>query len=70
MAKLRPMTHQALTDVKYDIHSRDVHIKEGEQYKIANKMFEEDSEILFFYYWNDKDEENHGFYTYPIERVA
>lgn len=48
MAFLRPMTHQALTDDKYDINSRDIHIKEKDRYSVAKRMFEEDEEILFF----------------------
>lgn len=67
MALLRPITQQALNDVKYDIHSRDIHIEESERYSIAKKMFEEDKSILYFFYWSDADEENGGFYTYPIE---
>ena len=67
MALLRPITQQALDDVKYDIHSRDIDIKESERYSIAKKMFEEDKSILYFFYWNDADEERGGFYTYPIE---
>ena len=67
MAKLRPITHQALTDVKYDIKSRDIHIEEKDRYSVAKKMFEEDKSILYFYYWDDADERRGGFYTYPIE---
>ena len=67
MAFLRPITRQALTDVKYDVYSRDIHIKESERYSIAKKMFKEDNSILFFFYWSDADEERGGFYTYPIE---
>ena len=48
MAFLRPMTHQALIDDKYDINSRDIHIKEKDRYSVAKRMFEEDEEILFF----------------------
>ena len=66
MAFLRPMTHQALIDDKYDINSRDIHIKEKDRYSVAKRMFEEDEEILFFYYWNDIDEELG--YTYLIEK--
>ena len=53
MALLRPITQQALNDVKYDVHSRDIHIEESERYSIAKKMFEEDKSILYFFYWND-----------------
>ena len=49
MALLRPITQQALNDVKYDIHSRDIHIKESERYSVAKKMFEEDKSILYFF---------------------
>lgn len=71
MAKLRPITLKALTDVHYDINSRDIIINEGEQYKVAAKLFSEDKngEILYFYYWSDADiKSGNGFYTYPIER--
>lgn len=68
MAFLRPITKQALTDVHYDIKSRDIHIEEKDRYDIANKLFKEDSNILFFYYWNDIDEKLGGGYTYPIEK--
>lgn len=67
MALLRPITHQALTDVKYNIKSRDIHIEESERYLVAKKMFEEDKSILYFYYWDDADEMQGGGYTYPIE---
>ena len=67
MAFLRLITQQALTDVKYDVYSRDIHIEESERYSIAKKMFKEDKSILFFFYWNDADEESGRFYTYPIE---
>ena len=69
MAKLRPITHQALTDVKYDIKSRDITIKEGEQYEVAERLFNEDPSIIYFNYWSDADLEENGFYTYPIERA-
>ena len=49
MALLRPITQQALNDVKYDVHSRDIHIEESERYSVAKKMFEEDKSILFFF---------------------
>ena len=49
MALLRPITQQALTDVKYDIKSRDIHIEESERYSVAKKMFEEDKSILYFF---------------------
>lgn len=68
MAFLRPMTHQALIDDKYDINSRDIHIKEKDRYSVAKRMFEEDEEILFFYYWDDIDEELGGGYTSLIEK--
>ena len=66
MALLRPITQQALNDVKYDVRSRDIHIEESERYSIAKKMFEEDKSILYFFYWSDADEENGNFYTYLI----
>lgn len=31
-------------------------------------MFEEDKDILHFFYFNDKAEKRNGFYTYPIEK--
>ena len=70
MAKLRPITLRALTDVAFDIESGDITIKEGEEYKVAAEMFKADKkrEILYFYYWNDADLKANGFYTYPIER--
>lgn len=67
MAFLRPITQQALTDVKYDIKSRDIHIEEKDRYSMAKKIFEEDKDILFIYYWDDADEMQGGGYTYPIE---
>jgi hypothetical protein len=70
MGKLRPITYQSLTDVHYDIKSRDITIKDGEQYNVAAKMFKEDSkrEILYFYYWDDAALKENGFYTYSIDR--
>ena len=68
MARLRAVTKRSLTDVSYK--SRDIPVKEGEQYGVATRLFNEDTkgEILFFYYWSDEDLANKGFYTYPIER--
>ena len=69
MARLRPITNQALTDVKYDIRSMDVEIEDGEQYKVASEMIEKDKSIIFFYYWSDADiKSGNGMYTYPIEK--
>ena len=53
MAMLRPITKQALTDAKYDIHSRDMTIEEGQQYPIASSLFRKDKSILYFNYWSD-----------------
>lgn len=69
MARLRPITNQALTDCQYDIKSRDMTIKDGEQYAIAEKMFLEDSKILYFNYWSDKDiAEGCKMMSYSISR--
>ena len=53
MAKLRPITNQALTDVKYDIKSRDITIKDGQQYVVAAFYFHKCKDILYFNYWSD-----------------
>lgn len=66
MAKLRPVTHQALTDPKYIIDSRDIQIKEGEQYEVAERLFNEHPEILYFNYWDD--EEGNRMMDYSIDR--
>ena len=72
MAFLRPITHQALTDAKYDIRSHDIHIKEKENYQMAKKLFDEDKngDILYFYYFNDSAEQNNRFYTYAITKES
>lgn len=62
MAKLRPFV-----DID-KIHSMDIPIKEGEQYRLAKKLFEKDSSIMYFYYFNDDAVKNNRFYTYPITR--
>lgn len=62
MAKLRPF-------IDFDkIHSMDIPIKEGEQYRVAKKLFEKDSSIKYFYYFNDDAVKYNRFYTYPITR--
>lgn len=43
-------------------------IKDGEQYDVAKKLFEEDDRIMYFYYFSDWADENKRFYTYPITR--
>ena len=68
MARLRPITNQALTDVHYDIKSKDVIINEGEQYSVASNMLESDKSILYFLYWDDADFKAGGMYTYPIDK--
>jgi hypothetical protein len=62
MAKLRSFRN---IDV---IHSADIEIKEGEQYEVARKLFEENSDIMYFYYFDDNAVLNNRFYTYPIQR--
>lgn len=69
MAKLRPITKQALTDVKYDIKSRDITITDGTQYEVASRLFDEDKEIIYFNYWSDKSlATGNGMMDYSIER--
>ena len=50
------------------IHTNKIPIKEGEQYDVAKKLFEENSDIMYFYYFNDYAEQNNCFYTYPIQK--
>ena len=53
MALLRPITQQALSDLKYDIKSRDITINEGEQYEIASALFQKDKSIIYVNFWSD-----------------
>lgn len=50
------------------IHTNKIPIKDGEQYDVAKKLFEENRDIMYFYYFNDDAEQNNRFYTYPIQR--
>lgn len=50
------------------IHTNKIPIKDGEQYDVAKKLFEENRDIMYFYYFNDDAELNNRFYTYPIQR--
>jgi hypothetical protein len=50
------------------IHTNKIPIKDGEQYDVAKKLFEENRDIMYFYYFNDNAEQNNRFYTYPIQR--
>ena len=69
MALLRPVTKQALTDPKYDIHSRDIEVKDGQQYIIASFFFNKYDDILYFNYWSDADRaRGNGQLTYSISR--
>lgn len=43
-------------------------VTEGEQYRVAKEIWENEPSILYFFYWQDKDLNKHQFYTYPIER--
>lgn len=65
MALLRPIKKNQTTT---EMYASQVHIEEGEEYEVAKKMFEEDKDILYFFYFNDKAEKRNGFYTYPIEK--
>ena len=69
MAKLRPITKQALTDAKYDIKSRDITIEDGQQYPIALSLFRKDDGILYFNYWSDASlADGNGMMDYSIDR--
>ncbi len=69
MAMLRPITKQALTDAKYDIHSRDMTIEDGQQYPIALSLFRKDKGILYFNYWSDASlAEGNVMMDYSIDR--
>lgn len=52
------------------IHTNHIPIKEGEQYDVAKRLFEENSDIMYFYFFNDDAEQNNRFYTYPITKVS
>ena len=58
---------RAFSDID-KIRTNRIPIKEGEQYDVAKKLFEEDGGIMYFYYFSDWAEENNGFYTYAITR--
>ena len=68
MGMLRPITKEKLTDVRADIHKGEVIVGQGKEYEMADKLFKENPNIIFFYYWNDSDLASECFYTYPIER--
>ena len=69
MAKLRPITHQALTDVKYDIKSRDIIINDGQQYVVAAFYFHKCKDILYFNYWSDASlASGNGMMDYSITK--
>lgn len=52
------------------IHTNKITIEEGEQYRAAQRLFEENNEILYFYYFDDYAEKNNRFYNYPITRES
>lgn len=58
---------RAFSDID-KIHTNKIPIKDGEQYDVAKKLFEENRDIMYFYYFNDDAEQNNRFYTYPIQR--
>jgi hypothetical protein len=58
---------RAFSDID-KIHTNKIPIKDGEQYDVAKKLFEENRDIIYFYYFNDDAEQNNRFYTYPIQR--
>ena len=58
---------RAFSDID-KIHTNQIPIKDGEQYDVAKKLFEENRDIMYFYYFNDDAEQNNRFYTYPIQR--
>ena len=58
---------RAFSDID-KIHTNKIPIKDGEQYDVAKKLFEENRDIMYFYYFNDNAEQNNRFYTYPIQR--
>ncbi len=68
MAKVRGITKQMLTDVKADIRKYEVLCKQGEQHNVAEKLMQENPNILYCNYWNDKDLEWGGQLTYSITR--
>lgn len=68
MGMLRPITKEKLTDVRADVHKGEVIVEEGKEYEMADRLFKENPNIIFFYYWNDSDLIGNQFYTYPIDR--
>lgn len=58
---------RAFSDID-KIHTNRIPIKEGEQYDVAKRLFEENSDIMYFYFFNDDAEQNNRFYTYPITK--
>jgi hypothetical protein len=58
---------RAFSDID-EIYINKIPINEEERYKVAKKMFDEDSKILYFYYFSDYAEQNNRFYDYPIQR--
>lgn len=58
---------RAFSDID-KIYVNKIPTKEGEQYELAKKMFNEDSKILYFYYFDDRAERENRFYNYPITR--
>lgn len=58
---------RAFSDID-EVYINKIPINEEERYKVAKKMFDEDSKILYFYYFSDYAEQNNRFYDYPIQR--
>lgn len=71
MAMLRPLTKKILNgcSVEY-MHSKEVFINEEERYEVAKRMFEEDRELDYIYYFSDWAVAHNAFYTYPISRAS
>ena len=58
---------RAFSDID-EIYINKIPIREGAQHDIAKRLFNEDSKILYFYYFDDNAEMNNRFYNYPIVR--
>lgn len=58
---------RAFSDIDV-IHTNKIPIKEGEQYRVAKDLFDKDSSIMYFYYFDDNAEQNNRFYNYPITK--
>ena len=68
MAKLRPITAEMLSNPLEDILRLETEIEEGTQYETAERLMNENSDIIYCNYWDDADALNGGQLTYSIDR--